>query len=413
MDDDDYHYHQERKAQRWQVILGIGGALCAVALLVMRYGNWRDREAAMRAPMPAYVEPTIPGPRTDFSVAKEPVEFQLAVGDKTFDVVPGGRIELPGGGAVVLEQTPIWQTAGPGYHFRHRSSVSISLADSMMLASVDGIVAKIQVMDAKEPDDALRKVLSSVIVDTGQVVGTPQPVQRTIAGKPRDGTRHDTTTPMKVEVFLVPVGALKLGVLMYRQDPRADTSKIDGLLESIAEGPGEPLPEFTAPIASNVVNFFLDKPVTLALTPPVTVTLQRRPTVLRTMTGNGGALTFEYPRGLAVSRMPNDQMLAVAIQTDTTALQLFDLGMHLTVDELRRGLVGQVAAKDLGDVTHTATGLTLTGKKLRMEMANVQVDYELFVFDRGGKTIGAGIQYLPADEKRAVEMAMPILASLR
>jgi hypothetical protein len=411
VDDDDYHYNQERKAQRWQVIVGIGGALCAVALLVMRYGNWRDHEAAIRTPMPAYVEPSIPGPRTDFSVAKEPIEFQLVVGDKRLDVLPGQRIALPGDSSIVLEQTPMWLTAGSGYHFQHRSSVSISPNAEMVIASVDGVVAKLQVMDPKLSDADSKKILSASIVDTGQTIGAPAPVKRTIAGKPRDGVSHDTTTQMKVEVFLVPVGNQKLGILIYRQDPTADTSRIDGLLESVSDGPGVPLPEFTTKIGTDAVNLFLGKPQALALTPPATVTLERRPTVLRTMTGNGGSLTFEYPRGIAVSRMPNDQMLAVTIQTDRAAIQLFDLGMRLSVDELKNSLIGQMAAKDLGDVTRTHAGTTMRGKKLRM--ANLPVDYELYIFERGGKTIGASIQYVPADEQHVVDVALPIFASVR
>jgi hypothetical protein len=412
VDDDDYHYNEERKSQRWRVIFGIGGALAALALLVMRYGNWRDREAAMRTPMPAYFEPSIPGPRTDFSVAREPIEFQLVVGDKRLDVIPGQRIELPRGGSIVLEQTPLWQTVGAGYHFQHRSSVSISPNAEMLIASIDGVVAKMQVMDAKMSDADAKKLLSSSIVDTGQTIGAPAPVQRTIAGKPRDGLLHDTTTNMKVEIFLVPVGKQKLGVLLYRQDPNADTAKLDGLLETIAAGPGTPLPEFTAPIASNLASLFLGKPQRLALDPPVTVTLEHRPTVLRTMTSNGGSLTFEHPRGLAVARMPDDQMLAVMIQNDTTVLQLFDLDMKLTVAEVQRALVGH-AAKDLGEIRRSHGGRSLQGRKFRMEMENVTVEYEVYILDRGGKTIGAGIQYVATDEQRAIELALPILASVR
>ena len=409
MDEDAERYERGRREHRTRVGVGIAAVLGAIVLLVVRFGIRRDRDDTY-APQPAYVAPpTVPA--AALLAAHDPIEFQLVVGSDRFDIIPDQRLDLPGGANLVLEQNPTWVTAGAGYHFKHRSSVSISPSPDMVIASTDGTVVKLQAMDAKATDAESKKLLSSSIVDTGQTVGAPTPIQRTIAGKPRDGLLHATTTPMTVEVYLVPVGKMKLGVLLYRQEPHADLAKIESLLASVAEGPGEPLPEFTTTINTTPVQLFLDKPTQLALTPPVTATLTRRPTVLRTMTGNGGSLTFEHARGIAVSRMPNDQMLAVTIQTDRAAIQLFDLGMRFTVDELKNALLGQMAATDLGEVSHTHGSETIRGRKLRL--ANLPVEHELYVFDRGGKTIGASIQYVAADEKLVMDVALPILASVK
>lgn len=406
--DDDYDYQQTQRDYRRRVIVGIVTALGVVALLVVRYGLRRDRDDSY--PTPVYTPPPITTRNPDLAVAREPIEFQLVVGSDTYDVVPDRAIELAGGaGRIELEQNPTWLTAGDGYHFKHRSAVSVSPTPGLVIASIDGVAVKLQTMDAKLPDKENRATLSLAITGTGMAVGQPTAVTRTIAGKPRDGLRHDTSTAMQVEVFLVPVGKLKLGVLLYRQDPTADLSRIDALLESIAEGPGEPLPHFTATVGTTKTQVLLDAPTELA--PSVTATLRRRPTVLRSMVGNGGSLTFEHARGMTVSRMPNNQMLAVTLQTDRASIQLFDLQMRFTVDELQTALIGQMAATDLGEVSHTHAGQTVRGRRLRL--AQLPVEHELYVFERGGKTIGASIQYVAADEQLAIEQAMPILLSVR
>ena len=403
--DDDYDYQQTRKDYRWRVGVGIASVLLAVAFLVFKYGMRRDRDYDYSAPQPVYIPTATPAA----VVAREPIEFELVAGKDTHDV--GDRpIELTGG-AVTFEQNPTQLTAGDGYHFKHRNTVSVSPSEAMVIASVDGNVLKLQAMDAKLSDKENTETLSYALTSTGQTVGKPIPITRKIAGQERAGVLHKTTTAMQVEAFLVPVGKTKLGVLFYRQDPSADASKLDALLDSIAEGPGEPMPELTARIGSAQTPVFLDKPVELPLSPPLTVTVRRRAMVLRTMTGNGGALTFEHPRGMTVSKLPNDQMLAVTLQNERAAIQLFDLQMRFTVDELKRSLLGAIDATDVGEASHTLNGQTVTGRKLRL--ANMPVEHELFVFERGGKTIGASIQYVATDEKQAIDAAMPILLSVK
>ena len=402
--DDDYDYQQTRKDYRWRVGVGIASALLAIAFLVFKYGMRRDRDYDYSTPQPVYIPAATPAA----VVAREPIEFELVVGKDTHEV--GDKpIELTGG-AVTFEQNPTQLTAGDGYHFIHRNTVSISPSAAMVIASVDGNVLKLQTMDAKLSDKENRETLSFALTSTGQTVGKPLPTTRKIAGQEREGVLHKTTTPMQVEAYLVPVGKTKVGVLFYRQDPRADASKLDALLDSLAEGTGDPMPEFTARVGSTQTPIFIDKPVELPLSPAVSVTLRRRAMVLRTMTGNGGALTFEHPRGMTVSKMPNDQMLAVSLQNERAAIQLFDLQMRFTVDELKRALLGQMDATDLGETTHTLNGQTVKGRKLRL--ANLPVEHELYVFDRGGKTIGASIQYVASDEKLAIDAAMPILLSV-
>jgi hypothetical protein len=403
--DDDYDYQQTRKEYRWRVGLGIAGTLLAVGFLVFKYGMRRDRDYDY-TPQPVYV-PQVSAPAVP--VAREPVEFELVVGKETYDV--SDQPLALGAGSITLEQNPTQLTAGDGYHFKHRNTVSVSPSESMVIASVDGNVLKLQTMDAKLSDAENKKTLSLALTGTGQTVGTPTPVTRKIAGKDHEGVRHKTTTPMQVEAYLVPVGTTKLGVLLYRQDPSADLSKLDALLDSITEGAGEPMPEFTARVGATATPVFLDKPVQLPLTPPVGAMLRRRAMVLRTMVGNGGSLTFEHPRGMTVSRMPNDQMLAVTLQNDRAAIQLFDLQMRFTVDELKTALLGAMDATDVGEATHTLNGQTVKGRKLRL--ANLPVEHELYVFERGGKTIGASIQYVASDENFAVDAAMPILLSVR
>lgn len=403
--DDDYDYQQTRKDYRWRVGVGIASALLAIAFLVFKYGMRRDRDYDYSGPQPVYVPTATPAA----VVAREPIEFELVVGKDTHDV--GTQpIELPGG-AVTLEQNPTQLTAGDGYHFKHRNTVSVSPSESMVIASVDGNVLKLQAMDAKLSDKENQETLSYALTGTGQTVGKPIPSTRKIAGADREGVLHKTTTPMQVEAYLVTVGKTKVGALLYRQDPAADASKIDALLDSVAEGPGDPMPEFTARIGTTQTPMFVDKPVQLPLEPPLSATLRRRALVLRTMTGNGGALTFEHPRGMTASRMPNDQMLAVSLQNDRAAIQLFDLQMRFTVDELKRALLGAMDATDVGEVSHTLNGQTVTGRKLRL--AAMPVEHELYVFDRGGKTIGASIQYVATDEKAAIDAAMPILLSVK
>lgn len=403
--DDDYDYQQTRKDYRWRVGVGIAAALMAVAFLVFKYGMRRDYDDGGVA-RPVYIPPVS---TPTVAVAREPIEFELVVGKDSYDV-SGKPIEL-GAGSITLEQNPTQLTAGDGYHFKHRNTVSVSPSEAMVIASVDGNILKLQTMDAKVSDAENQETLSFALTGTGQTVGTPSPITRKIAGKDREGLIHKTTTPMQVEVYLVPVGKTKLGVLFYRQDPSADASKIDALLDSITEGAGEPMPEFTAHVGSTATPVFLDKPVQLPLTPPVGAMLRRRAMVLRTMVGNGGSLTFEHPRGMTVSKMPNEQMLAITLQTDRAAIQLFDLQMRFTVDELKTALLGAMDATDLGEATHTLNGQTVKGRKLRL--ASLPVEHELYVFDRGGKTIGASIQYVASDESLAIEAAMPILLSVK
>lgn len=407
--DDDYDYRQTQREHRTRVIVGIGTALAVVAMLVVRFGMRRERDAV---PVPVYVPtPSVPSPA--LAAPREPVEFELVAGGHTYDVVPDRAIELEGGaGRIELETNPTWRTTAEGYHFTHRSSVSVAQMPEMVIASTDGAILKLQRLDAKRRDADLREELSFTVTGTGQTVGAPVPTTRTIAGKPREGVRHRTTTAMQVEVYLVQVGKLKLGALLYIEDPSAELAKLDALLDSIAEGPGEPLPHFTlrARGVATPLQVVLDTAVEVPLAPPVTVTIRRRATVLRTMVGNGGSLTFEHPRGIAVSQMPNDQMLAVTIQTERAAIQLFDLQMRFTVEELKTTLMGQIAATDLGEVTHTKDGQTVRGRKLHLEQ--LPVEHELYVFERGGKTIGASIQYVATDEQAAIDAALPILLSV-
>jgi hypothetical protein len=212
---------------------------------------------------------------------------------------------------------------------------------------------------------------------------------------------------MDIEAYVVHLGKTTLGIYFYLQDAHADLTDMDALLADLTAGAGEPLPEFTAKLDAASTPVFLDKPATLG---SLSFTLHRRPTILRTMIGNGGSLTFEHPRGLTVSRMPNNLMLVVGLQNDRTAIQLFDLGMKFTVDELKNTLMGQMEATDLGEVTHGTGANTIRGRKLRI--ANLPVEHELYVFERSGKTIGAAIQYIPSDEEAALATALPILTSV-
>ena len=402
--DDDYDYQQTRKEYRWRVGAAIAAVLVGVGLLVARYAARRDRQRDYDyATQPVYVPPSVPAP----VVARAPIEFELVLGADRYDVVPDQVVEVKGGPKLTFEYNPTQLTRGDGYHFTHRNTVSVSPTEQMVIASVDGNVLKLQTMDAKASDADNKATLSEAITMTGQARGKPVPVTRKIAGEDREGMLHHTTTAMDVEVFLVPVGKTKLGVLLYRQDPSADLSKIAALMESIAEGPGEAMPEFTLRTGATTP-IFLDKPFDAGGTQ---ATLRRRATVLRTMTGNGGSLTFEHPRGMTVSKMPNDQMLAVALQTDRAAIQLFDLQMRFTLEELKSALLGAMDAQDLGPVTHSLGGQTVSGRKLRL--AQMPVEHELFVFERGGKTIGASIQYLATDEKAAIDTALPILLSVK
>jgi hypothetical protein len=401
--DDDYDYQQTRKEHRRRVGVGIAVALLSVAFLVFKYGMRRDRDYDYGGvPQPVYIPP-VSAPA--LPVAREPIEFELVVGKDTYDV-SDKPIELSAG-SITLEQNPTQLTAGDGYHFKHRNTVSVSPSESMVIASVDGNVLKLQTMDAKVSDAENKKTLSFALTGTGQTVGTPSPITRKIAGADRAGVLHKTTTPMQVEVYLVPVGKTKLGILLYRQEPRRP-------LESTRSSTRSPrAPASRCPGAARVGHRHagLPRQARAAASRRRSARCCAAARWCCAMVGNGGSLTFEHPRGMTVSKMPNDQMLAITLQTDRAAIQLFDLQMRFTVDELKTALLGAMDATDLGEATHTLNGQTVKGRKLRL--ASMPVEHELYVFDRGGKTIGASIQYVASDEKLAVEAAMPILLSVK
>jgi hypothetical protein len=208
----------------------------------------------------------------------------------------------------------------------------------------------------------------------------------------------------------VKLGKRPLAVLLYRQDPRADLARLERMLASLAPGAGPPTAHFTVKGADRTP-LFVGKPADVKLAKPATVTLVRRPRVLRTFAANAGQLTFEYPYGVSVNRMANDLMLAVSIQSDRAGVQLFDLQMHFSLDELKRSLLGAIRATDLGEVKRTANGTTVIGRKLQLEQMPVVT--EIYVFERNGKSIGATVQYVAEDEQAAIELAVPIMMSVR
>ena len=55
----------------------------------------------------------------------------------------------------------------------------------------------------------------------------------------------------------------------------------------------------------------------------------------------------------------------VRLQSERTAIQLFDLGMKFTVNELKSSLLGHMEVRDLGEVTHGTGANALRGRKDR------------------------------------------------
>jgi hypothetical protein len=398
--DDDYEYQQTKRAYHRNVAFMIIGVLCTVGLLVVRFALRREPSY----PTPVHIPPPAPTAAA-LPIARDPIEFELTVGSDKYDVVPDKIVDVKGT-LLTFEQNPTWLASGDGFHFKHRSTVSVLSTPEMVIASIDGALAKFQVLDPKLSDAAAKKLLSDTLTSTGLTVDTTKST-RTIAGKSREGVRHKTSTQMEIEAYLVRLGKTSLGIYFYIQDAHADLANVNALLADLAEGPGQQLPEFTAKLDATSTPIFIDKPATVG---PVMFTLRHRPTILRTMIGNGGSLTFEQPRGLTVSRMPNNLMLVVSLQSDRGAIQLFDLGMKFTVDELKSSMMGEVAVTDLGEVTRGTGANAIRGRKLRL--ANLPVQHELYVVERGGKTIGAGIQYVPSDEEAAIAIALPVLMSV-
>lgn len=395
-----YNYERERRDHRIKVTVGIASVLLGVVVLVLRFALVRSTEYT--PPVMPVLDPPV---RTEVPYIA-PIEFQLAIGPDAYDVVPDRPIHLKAGGQIELEPTPLWVANGDGFHVKHETSVSVSPSTEMLIASVDGAVAKLQPLDAKLSDAEAKKLVASMVTITGQAIGEPRPVTREIAGKSQAGLEYTTTTTMVVETFLVALDKRRLAVLLYRQDPKADIARLERLLASLAAGEGAPTAYFTVKGATRTP-LFVDKPADVALDKPTTVTLKRRARVLRTFAANGGQLTFEYPYGVSVNRMPNDAMLAVSIQSDRAGVQLFDLQMHFSLDELKRALLGAIRATDLGEVKRG----TLIGRKLKLEQMPVMT--EIYVFERNGKSIGATIQYVAEDEQAATDLAVPIMMSVR
>ena len=132
--DDDYDYQQTKREHNRRVAFTIIGVLLAVGMLVVRFAARREGSY----PTPVYVPPLTPVPSA-LPIARDPIEFELVVGNDTYDVVPDKVVDVKGT-LLTFEQTPTWLAAGDGFHFKHRNTVSVMANPDMLIASIDGAI---------------------------------------------------------------------------------------------------------------------------------------------------------------------------------------------------------------------------------------------------------------------------------
>ncbi|MEJ7599063.1 MAG: hypothetical protein WKG01_14235, partial [Kofleriaceae bacterium] len=362
-------------------------------------GSEPDQASTARA-MQARAQPDAAAePAPPSRTYPHPVEFEIEVNNQVHDVIEGELISLDHG-SLKLEPVAEWVAYGKGFHVVHAPSISVALDDQAMIASAQAATAKIYVLDPAATDADARVLLTSGFVGTGQT-GAARPVKRVIAGKPRTGEHLETKFGLEIETFVVPVAALKLGVIVFHEED-ANLEQLDEMLASLRASTPPPRAMFQASLGPTTEEVPLVLDTATELSPNLSVTLRRRKYSLRTL----GGLTFEYPRTLAVNVTDKPPLTVVTLQNERMSVQLVPMPAPIPIAQLAKTIAG----RQLGEVKRTFGGRPLVGTKVQMEL---ELTAEVYALELGGRQISVTLTYRKSDEPAAIDAATPIISSVR
>lgn len=337
------------------------------------------------------------------------IEFELLVGDKPHDVA-GKSIEIAPGTKVDLVPVAPWTWIGEGFSFEHPPDIGIKPGSAIIVAD-QGAQLQIFPHQGDAAEEQMLELLSKTYRKSGQVDETPTATKRTINGVEANGRRYVGKGGLWVEIFAPQMGeGLRMGLVLIRTMRGAKTDRLERVMESVRPGKVEPKPLFRLSMGKSSAELIIDKPVELDVDgKKVEVKLRRRANVLRSLK----RMRFEHPNAFAFAEVPNEAATMVTLSSEVVQVTIIATDLKLDGAQVKAALLRGTPTRDKGKATRELGDEKYEGEQLAVQMGGDEVHTEVFIFTRGSTTFATMLQFDEADEAKVLELAGPILTSLR
>lgn len=344
-----------------------------------------------------------------------PVELQLEVEGRRIDIV-GGSIELSPGEEALIERNDSVVSLLGRYQIEHSRAVAVTtkVTDGLFeidLSATGGVMGQIIPMNPRETRGVVESLARSY-AENGMTRAARVPTL--VVGDARiEGAALTLGSQMSTEIFLVP-GETPAVVVIHLPAGAGPFAEIGAIVASLRRAGRESAvaPALTLVMGESRTPLVIDQETVLPSTPPRAVTLRRRPTVRRVLAG----LVFEHDPTAAATETLDTPIPILKLTDADVAVQLAVAAPQLGTPE--EALV--TFAEMLPQTTRPATRGTRTfGNDAWPCTSTAQrvggFDLEISICARrvATKTVVLTLQFTPATEPRAVEIATGIATTIR
>lgn len=416
-DDDFPHLKEERKAYRRNVAFAIVGVFLAIGVFVVRMSLRKEREREQRGyaaldrafldhDRPAFDMPTTTPPAAD----RPPVELEVVLGDRRVDV-DGESIALGDGRTLELAPRPTRTYAGADFSFQHPATIRVIDQGSVLMSTADA-TAELVVLetDASDADDLAE--MAAIYTGTGQVRSDDRSTH-TLLGKQVTGRRL-AAAGLVIELMSAKVGKhRRLRVVITGTSAGANLRPLIDAVATVTTKPIAMTPEHDV-ILRDASGTELARspattgePVKVGDKEPIELVIERRATVKEKLSG------MEFEHGPELSALPLALAIpAVQLRAGEIGVQLMAPPMAMTVEDLSSAMFsGQLTGGQ--EISRTFGDQPYRGMAGELSMGTIAMHVEVFPFKRDGRDFVAMLQFPIAEEKTALKLAAPVIASVR